>query len=102
MCSIHGKVYEQQPDSQLRKDSVQAVPGIFLWPLLVKTQNLTRSKENSGTETYGVPTGQGNYKIFPQNDQLPQQILCTQCTPRCTPQCTHTPGHRLQARQSAF
>ena len=38
--------YEQQPDSQLRKDSVQAVPGIFLWPVLVKTWNFTRSKEN--------------------------------------------------------
>ena len=58
-------MYEQQPDSQLRKDSVQAVPGIFLWPLLVKTQNLTRSKENSGTESYGVPTRQGNDEIFP-------------------------------------
>ena len=92
----------QQPDSQLRKKSVQAVPGIFLWPLLVKTQNLTRSKENSGTESYGVPTRQGNYEIFPGNDQLPQQILCTQCTPHCIPQCTHTSRHRLQARQSAF
>ena len=40
----------------LRKDSVQAVPGIFLWPLLVKTWNFTRPKENSGTESYGVPT----------------------------------------------
>ena len=90
--SIYGKVYEQQPDSQLRKDSVQAVPGIFLWPLLVKTWNLTRSKENSGTELYGVPTGQGNYDIFPRNDQLPQHV---QCTPHCTPQCTHTSGHRL-------
>ena len=84
--------------TQLRKDSVQAVTGIFLWPLLVKTQNLTRSKENSGTESYGVPTGQGNYEIFHGYDQLPQQILCTQCTPHCTPQCTHTSGHRLQAR----
>ena len=66
-------MYEQQPDPQLRKDSVQAVTGIFLWPLLVKTWNLTRSKENSGTESYGVPIRQGNYKIFPGNDQLPQQ-----------------------------
>ena len=88
--------------TQLRKDAVQAIPGIFLWPLLVKTQNPTRSKEDSGTESYGVPTGPGNYEIFPRNDQLPQQILCTQCTPCCTPQCTHTSGHRLQARQSAF
>ena len=100
--SIYGKEYEEQPDSQLRKDSVQAVPGIFLWPLLVKTWSLTRSKENSGTESYGVPTGQGNYEIFPRNDQLPQQILCTKCTLHCTLQCTHTSGHRLQARQSAF
>ena len=73
-------MYEQQPDSQLRKDSVQAVPGIFLWPLLVKTQNFTRSKENSGTQSYGVPTRQGNYEIFPRDDQLPQQVQCTQCT----------------------
>ena len=29
-------MYEQQPDSQLEKDSVQAVTGIFLWPLLGK------------------------------------------------------------------
>ena len=29
-------MYEQQPDSQLRKDSVQAIPGIFLQPLLSK------------------------------------------------------------------
>ena len=43
--SIYGKVYEQQPDSQLRKDSNQAVTGIFLRPLLVKTWNLTRSKK---------------------------------------------------------
>ena len=75
--AFNGKVYEQQPDSQLGKDSVQTVTGIFLWPLLVKTQNLTRSKENSGTNSYGVPTGQGNYEIFPRYDQLPQQILCT-------------------------
>ena len=100
--SIYGKVYEQQPDSQLRKDPVQTVPGIFLWPLLVKIWNLTRSKENSGTESYGVPTRQGNYEIFPGHDQLPQQILYTQCTPHCTPQCTHTSGCRLQARKSAF
>ena len=36
-------------------------------------------------------------EIFPRYDQLPQQILCTQCTPHSTPQCTHTSGHRLQA-----
>ena len=56
-------MYEQQLDSQLKINSVQAVTCIFLWPLLVKTWNLTRSKENSGTESYGVPTGQGNYEI---------------------------------------
>ena len=98
--SIYGKVYEQQPDSQLRKDPVQAVTGIFLWPLLVRTQNLTKSKENSGTNSYGVPTGQGNYEIFPRYDQLPQQILCTQCTPHCTPQCTHTSGHKCILKTS--
>ena len=55
-------------------------------------------KIKSDTDSYGVPTRQGNYQIFPGYDQLPQQILCTQCTPHCTPQCTHTSGHRLQAR----
>ena len=49
-------------------------------------------------ESYGVFTRQGNYEIFPGNDQLPQQVLCTQCTPHCTPQCTHTSDHTLQAR----
>ena len=29
-------------------------------------------QRRSGTETYGVPTGQGNYEIFPRYDQLPQ------------------------------
>ena len=57
-------MYEQQPDTQLRKDPVQAVTGIFLWPLLVKTWNLARSKENSGTESYGVPTGQETMRSF--------------------------------------
>ena len=79
----------------LGKDSVQAVSSIFLWPLLVKTQNFTRSKEDSGTQSYGVPTGQGNYEIFPRDDQLPKQVQCTQCTPRSTPQCTHTLDCRL-------
>ena len=77
------------------KDSVQAVPGIFLWPLPVKTWNFTRSKEDSGSQSYGVPTRQGNYEIFPRDDQLPQQVQCTQCTPCSTPQCTHTSGCRL-------
>ena len=36
--------------------------------LLVKTLNLTRSKENPDAESYGAPTGQGNYEIFPRND----------------------------------
>ena len=66
-------MYEQQPDSQLREDTVQADTGIFLWPLLVKTWNHTRSQENSGTDSYGVPRGQENYEIFPRYDQLPQQ-----------------------------
>ena len=34
--------------------------------------NFTRSKEDPGTETYGVPTRQGNYEIFPRYDHLPQ------------------------------
>ena len=74
----------------------------FYGHCMAKAWNLTRSKENSGTNSYGVPTGQGNYEIFPRYDQLPQQILCTQCTPHCTSQRTHTSGHRLQARKSAF
>ena len=41
-------------------------------------------------------------EIFPGNDQLPQQVLCTECTLHSTPQCTHISGHRLQVRQSAF
>ena len=77
---------------------LQAVPGIFLWPLLVKTRHFTGSKEDQGTESYGIPTGQGNHEIFPRNDQLPQQVQCTQCTPHSTPQCTHTSGCGLQTR----
>ena len=46
------KVYKQQPDSQLRKDTVQAITSIFLWTLLVKAWNCTRSQENSGTDSY--------------------------------------------------
>ena len=34
--------------------------------------NLTRSNENSGTQSCGIPTRQGNYEIFPRYDQLPQ------------------------------
>ena len=41
------------------------------------------------------PLDKGNYEIFPRNDQLPQQVQCTQCTPHSTPQCTHTSGCRL-------
>ena len=59
-------------------------------------------KKIQALDSCGIPTRQGNYEIFPRHDQLPQQILCTQCTPRCTPQCTHTSGHRLQAKESAF
>ena len=31
-------MYEQQSDSQCRKGSVQAIAGIFLWTLLIKTR----------------------------------------------------------------
>ena len=55
----------------------------------------SRSKEDQGTESYGVPTRQGNYEIFPRDDQLPQQVQCTQCTPHSTPQCTNTSGHGI-------
>ena len=53
------------------------------------------SKKIKGIESYGIPTGQGNYEIFPRDDQLPQQVQCTQCTPCSIPQCTHTSGHGL-------
>ena len=76
-------------------DSVQAVPSIFLWPLLVEAWYFTRSKEDSCTQSYGVPTRQGKYEIIPRDGQLPQQVECTQCTPHSTPQCTHTSGCRL-------
>ena len=52
-------------------------------------------QEDQDTELYGVPTRQENYEIFPRDDQLPQQVQCTQCTPHSTPQCTHTSGHGL-------
>ena len=42
-----------------------------VWPLLVKTWHFTRSKEDTGTETHGVPTRQGNHEIFHRYDQLP-------------------------------
>ena len=32
-------------------------------------------------------------EIFPRYDQLPQQVLCAQCTPCSTTQFTHTPGN---------
>ena len=64
------KVYGKQPHSELREDTVQADTGIFLWPQLVKTWDFTRSKEDTGTKTHGVPTRQGNHGIFPGNDQL--------------------------------
>ena len=79
----------------LEKIQFKQSQGIFLWPLLVKTWYFTRSKEDSSTQSCGVPTRQGNYEIFPGDDQLPQQVQCTQCTPHSTPQCTHTSGSGL-------
>ena len=55
-------------------------------------------KKDQGIESYGIPTRQGNYEIFPRDDQLPQQVQCTQCTPRSIPQCTHTSSHELLTR----
>ena len=37
-----------------------------------QSMGFTISKEDTGTETYGVPTGQGNHEISPRYDQLPQ------------------------------
>ena len=31
-----------------------------------QSMGFTRSKEDPGNETYGVPTGQGSYEIFPE------------------------------------
>ena len=50
------------------EDTVQTVTDIFLWPHLVKARHFTRSKEDTGTEAYGVPTRQGNHEIFPRYD----------------------------------
>ena len=47
---------ERCMENNLTLNSVQAETGIFLWPLLVKTWHFTRSKEDPGTETHGVPT----------------------------------------------
>ena len=33
---------------------------------MVKAWDFTRSKEDTGTKAYGVPTGQGNNEIFPR------------------------------------
>ena len=44
----------------------------FKQTLLVKAWDFTRSKEDTGTKTYGVATRHGNYEIFPRYDQLPQ------------------------------
>ena len=41
---------------------------------MVKAWHFTRSKEDSGTQSYRVPTAQGNNEIFPRDDQLPQQV----------------------------
>ena len=72
--------------------------NLDLLNMLCTTKPLTIA-EASVDKTWGMGL---NYVIFPRYDQLPQQILCTQCTPHFIPQCIHTPGHRLQARLSAF
>ena len=33
-----------------------------------EAQHFTRSKEDTGTEAYGVSTRQGNHEIFPRYD----------------------------------
>ena len=50
----------------------QTQVSFYGWPLLIKAWDFTRSKEDTGTETYGVPARQGNYEIIPRYDQLPQ------------------------------
>ena len=62
------KCMENNLTLNLEKIQVQSVTGIFLWPHLVKARHFTRSKEDTGTETYGVPTRQGNHEIFPRYD----------------------------------
>ena len=54
-------------------------------------------QKDRGSESYEIPTRQGNYEIFPRDGELPQPVQCNQSTP-CTPQCTHTPGCRLQTK----
>ena len=83
------------------KIQFQTDTGIYLWSHLVEAQHFTRSKEDTGTEAYGLPTRQGNHEIFPRNDQLFKEVLCTQCTSYSTPQHTHTSGYRLQAREGS-
>ena len=55
-----------------------------------KHGNSPDPKKIQALNEMGVPTGQGNYELFPKYDQIPQQILSTQSTPHSTPQCTHT------------
>ena len=62
------KCMENNLTLKLRQDPVQTVTGIFLWSRLVEERDFTRSKEDTGTETYGVPTRQGNNEIFPRYD----------------------------------
>ena len=96
-----GKCMENNLTLNLEEDTIQTNTGMFLWSHLVEAWHFTRSKEDTGSEAYGVPTRQGNHEIFPRNDQLFEQVLCTQCTSCSTPQCTHASGYRLQTRKSS-
>ena len=87
-------MYEQQPDLTWKRFSLSS-PRYLSVATAVKTRYFTRSKEDQGTQSYGIP-------IFPRDDQLCQQVQCTQCTPHSTPQHTHTPGHGLQTKLGAF
>ena len=42
--------------STIGEDTVQTDTGIFLWSHLVEARHFTRSKDDTGTEAYGVPT----------------------------------------------
>ena len=47
---------EKCMENNLGEDPVQTKTGSFLWTRLVRSRNFTRSQEDTGTKTYGIPT----------------------------------------------
>ena len=62
------KCMENNLTLNVEKIQFKQKTGIFLWTCLVRSRNFTRSQEDTGTKTYGVPTRQGNNEIFPRYD----------------------------------